>query len=66
MKRLPKDLENATRAVKHFRSWSGIDYYEQEIARMWEDYKVHLELKLYFLVCKIILITNLKVNGKIF
>ncbi|KAL8492330.1 hypothetical protein ACS0TY_023809 [Phlomoides rotata] len=40
VKGLPKELANATRAVKHFRSWSGIDYYEQEIVRMWEDYKV--------------------------
>lgn len=40
IKKLPKELANATRAVKHFRSWSGIDYYEQEIASMWEDYQV--------------------------
>ncbi|XP_042058292.1 O-fucosyltransferase 7-like isoform X1 [Salvia splendens] len=40
IKKLPKELANATRAVKHFRSWSGVDYYEQEIASMWEDYKV--------------------------
>ncbi|KAH7846784.1 hypothetical protein Vadar_018166 [Vaccinium darrowii] len=40
VKKLPKDLANATRAVKHFRSWSGIDYYHNEIASMWVDYQV--------------------------
>lgn len=39
-KKLPKELATATRAVKHFRSWSGIEYYEQEIASMWKEYKV--------------------------
>nr|GMD88810.1 O-fucosyltransferase 7 [Ipomoea batatas] len=38
--KLPKELVTATRAVKHFRSWSGVDYYEQEIASMWADYQV--------------------------
>ncbi|KAI3460051.1 hypothetical protein Pfo_016714 [Paulownia fortunei] len=40
IKKLPKELATATRAVKHFRSWSGTDYYEEEIARMWEEYQV--------------------------
>ncbi|KAL1821793.1 hypothetical protein DCAR_0418220 [Daucus carota subsp. sativus] len=40
VKKLPKDLSNATRAVKHFRSWSGVDYYQDEIASMWGEYKV--------------------------
>lgn len=40
IKKLPKELAIATRAVKHFRSWSGIDYYQDEIASMWEDYQV--------------------------
>lgn len=40
IKKLPKDLSNATRAVKHFRSWSGVDYYQEEIASMWNEYKV--------------------------
>ncbi|CAI9266481.1 unnamed protein product [Lactuca saligna] len=39
-RKLPKELMSATRAVKHFRSWSGIDYYEQEIASLWDDYQV--------------------------
>ena len=38
--KLPKELANTTRAVKHFRSWSGLDYYEDEIASMWKDYQV--------------------------
>ncbi|XP_026391122.1 O-fucosyltransferase 7-like isoform X1 [Papaver somniferum] len=40
IKKLPKELATATRAVKHFRSWSGIEYYQDEIARMWEDYQI--------------------------
>ncbi|XP_057974882.1 O-fucosyltransferase 7 isoform X2 [Malania oleifera] len=40
IKKLPKVLATATRAVKHFRSWSGMDYYQNEIASMWEDYQV--------------------------
>ncbi|XP_011074208.1 uncharacterized protein At1g04910 isoform X1 [Sesamum indicum] len=40
IKKLPKELATATRAVKHFKSWSGMDYYEEEIARLWEEYQV--------------------------
>nr|GMD26289.1 O-fucosyltransferase 7 [Ipomoea batatas] len=40
IKKLPTELANASRAVKHFRSWSGMDYYEEEIAGMWKEYKV--------------------------
>lgn len=40
IKKLPKDLANATRSVKQFRSWSGLDYYEDEIASIWEEYQV--------------------------
>ncbi|KAJ9673904.1 hypothetical protein PVL29_023447 [Vitis rotundifolia] len=40
IKKLPKELATAPRAVKHFRSWSGIDYYQNEIASMWADYQV--------------------------
>ncbi|KAG9156085.1 hypothetical protein Leryth_020675 [Lithospermum erythrorhizon] len=40
IKKLPKELANATRAVKHFRSWSGVEYYETEIATLWNEYKV--------------------------
>ncbi|KAK4387705.1 O-fucosyltransferase 7 [Sesamum angolense] len=40
IKKLPKELATSTRAVKHFKSWSGMDYYEEEIARLWEEYQV--------------------------
>ncbi|KAG5543942.1 hypothetical protein RHGRI_016633 [Rhododendron griersonianum] len=40
IRKLPKELATATRAVKHFRSWSGVDYYQDEIASLWEDYQV--------------------------
>uniref|UniRef100_A0A0C9S7U9 O-fucosyltransferase family protein n=1 Tax=Wollemia nobilis TaxID=56998 RepID=A0A0C9S7U9_9CONI len=40
VKKLPKELASVTRAVKHFRSWSGVDYYQEEIAPLWQEYKV--------------------------
>ncbi|XP_062028277.1 O-fucosyltransferase 7 isoform X1 [Rosa rugosa] len=40
IKKLPKELATGTKAVKHFRSWSGMDYYLDEIASMWEEYEV--------------------------
>ncbi|KAF6170307.1 hypothetical protein GIB67_042997 [Kingdonia uniflora] len=40
IKKLPSELASTTRAVKHFRSWSGIDYYQDEIARMWGEYQI--------------------------
>ncbi|XAR62133.1 hypothetical protein NMG60_11016767 [Bertholletia excelsa] len=40
VKKLPKELAHATRVVKQFRSWSGIDYYQENIASMWDDYQV--------------------------
>lgn len=42
VKKLPKELATTTRAVKHFRSWSGVEYYEGEIASIWEEYQVYL------------------------
>ena len=36
---LPKNLEAAPRARKHFTSWSGVGYYE-EMTRLWNDYQV--------------------------
>ncbi|KAG7941337.1 hypothetical protein I3843_16G035600 [Carya illinoinensis] len=40
VKKLPKELATATKVVKHFRSWSGLDYYQEEIASLYEDYQV--------------------------
>ncbi|CAN6542792.1 unnamed protein product [Malus baccata var. baccata] len=40
IKNLPKELATGIRAAKHFRSWSGIDYYQDEIAGLWEKYEV--------------------------
>lgn len=40
IRKLPKELATAAKAVKHFRSWSGVDYYQDEIASLWEDYLV--------------------------
>ncbi|KAK2994941.1 hypothetical protein RJ640_013185 [Escallonia rubra] len=42
IKKLPNGLESATGAVKHFKSWSGVDYYQEEIASMWEEYQVQM------------------------
>ncbi|XVE95257.1 hypothetical protein REPUB_Repub02eG0080700 [Reevesia pubescens] len=40
IKKLPKELSSATKVVKHFRSWSGLEYYQDEIANLWEEYQV--------------------------
>ncbi|XP_043809256.1 O-fucosyltransferase 7 isoform X2 [Manihot esculenta] len=40
IKRLPKEMANASKIIKHFRSWSGMDYYQGEIASMWKTYRV--------------------------
>ncbi|KAK7275793.1 hypothetical protein RIF29_16916 [Crotalaria pallida] len=40
IKKLPKELVNETRIVKQFISWSGIDYYENEIASLFEEFQV--------------------------
>ncbi|KAJ4843536.1 hypothetical protein Tsubulata_016339 [Turnera subulata] len=40
VKKLPKHMAGATKAVKYFRSWSGMDYYQDEIASLWEQYQV--------------------------
>lgn len=37
---LPKELLTAPRAVKHFRSWSGLEYYRNDIASMWNNFQV--------------------------
>ncbi|XP_061353380.1 O-fucosyltransferase 7-like [Gastrolobium bilobum] len=40
IKKLPQKLVNATRIFKSFTSWSGMDYYEKEIAAIWDRFKV--------------------------
>ncbi|KAL3592291.1 hypothetical protein D5086_010931 [Populus alba] len=39
IKKLPKEI-GTMKTVKYFKSWSGMDYYQEEIASMWADYKV--------------------------
>lgn len=31
---------DATKTVKQFKSWSGMDYYQKEITALWDDFKV--------------------------
>ncbi|KAG6494752.1 hypothetical protein ZIOFF_042513 [Zingiber officinale] len=40
VKKLPKKLRMTTNAVVHFRSWSGLDYYQSEISPMWNNHQV--------------------------
>ncbi|KAK4745081.1 hypothetical protein SAY87_011393 [Trapa incisa] len=40
IKKLPKELANARKATRQFRSWSGMEYYQNEIAGMWENNEV--------------------------
>ncbi|KAI5672461.1 hypothetical protein M9H77_12825 [Catharanthus roseus] len=39
VKELPKELESAPRARKHFTSWSSMGYYE-ETTELWKEYQV--------------------------
>ncbi|CAN1331872.1 O-fucosyltransferase 7 [Linum perenne] len=39
VRKLPREMMRVTKAVKHFKSWSGMDYY-QEVASLWDEYKV--------------------------
>ncbi|XP_064943185.1 O-fucosyltransferase 38-like isoform X2 [Musa acuminata AAA Group] len=39
VRELPKELESAPRARKHFTSWSSASYYE-EMSQLWKDYQV--------------------------
>lgn len=41
VKELPRELETAPRARKHFTSWSSVGYYE-EMTQLWKDYQVQL------------------------
>ncbi|XP_042452196.1 O-fucosyltransferase 7-like [Zingiber officinale] len=40
VKKLPKELATVTKTVKYFRSWSPLEYYQDEISKLWDDYKV--------------------------
>ncbi|XP_074591407.1 O-fucosyltransferase 7-like [Curcuma longa] len=40
VKKLPKELATITKSVKYFRSWSPLEYYQDEISKLWDDYKV--------------------------
>lgn len=40
IKKLPKGVDGLTKVVKHFKSYSGLRYYQNEIATMWDEYKV--------------------------
>ncbi|XVF64819.1 hypothetical protein PTKIN_Ptkin09bG0197200 [Pterospermum kingtungense] len=40
IKKLPKGSSSATKVVKYFRSWSGLEYYQNEIASLWEEYQI--------------------------
>lgn len=40
IKKLPKELATATKAVKYFVSWSGVEYYQNEISRLWDHFQI--------------------------
>lgn len=40
VRQLPKELESAPRARKHFTSWASASYYEDLSQRIWKDYQV--------------------------
>lgn len=41
VKYLPKELESAPKARKHFTTWSGVSYYE-DIAHLYQEYRVNI------------------------
>jgi hypothetical protein len=59
IKKLPKEIGSSMKAVKYFRSWSGMDYYQEEIASMWADYKVYqLEVSLGIYDCNLLVLLS--------
>lgn len=38
--KLPKELESAPRARKHFTSWASASYYEELAQSLWKEYQV--------------------------
>lgn len=40
VKKLPKGISRFIKVVKHFKTYSDMDYYQNEIAGMWDEYKV--------------------------
>lgn len=40
IKKLPKSMKTERKVMKAFRSWSSTKYYEEEIGRLWQNYKV--------------------------
>jgi len=39
-KKLPKELVKAPKSVRYFKSWSGVDYYQDEISSLWDHRQV--------------------------
>ena len=40
VKSLPSSMRRAPKVLKQFKSWSNAKYYEEEIGRLWHNYKV--------------------------
>ncbi|XP_042436359.1 O-fucosyltransferase 7-like isoform X2 [Zingiber officinale] len=40
VKKLPEELSRVTKAVKYFISWSLLEYYQDKISKLWDDFKV--------------------------
>uniref|UniRef100_A0A7N2QY58 O-fucosyltransferase family protein n=1 Tax=Quercus lobata TaxID=97700 RepID=A0A7N2QY58_QUELO len=40
VKKLPKELATASKSKKEFRSWSGVEYYEEEITNSWLNHQI--------------------------
>lgn len=42
-KKLPKELVKAPKSVRYFKSWSGVDYYQDEISPLWDHRQVWIQ-----------------------
>ncbi|XP_074587208.1 O-fucosyltransferase 7-like isoform X2 [Curcuma longa] len=40
VKKLPEEFSRVTKVVKYFISWSPLEYYQDEISKLWDGFKV--------------------------
>lgn len=47
-RKLPKELVKAPKSVRYFKSWSGVDYYQDEISPLWDHRQVWMTTTMDF------------------
>jgi uncharacterized Zn ribbon protein len=46
VKKLPLSVKGAPKVIKQFKSWSNVKYFEEEIGRLWHNYKVRIPFQI--------------------